>query len=206
MSGPLIALISGSGRANSQSLKVTRYLKTRIESLAPEYEACIIDLARIQLPFWNEEIWEVDPHSWNPAWGETRSVLRRAVGLIVVSPEWGGMVPSVLKNLFLLCGPHDLAHKPGLIVGVSATDGGSYPVAELRMSSYKNTHICYIPPHLVIRHVGSVLNDAALGADQETDLRERIDATLDIFMAYVAGMAPLRTKIMHHVDKYPYGM
>ena len=51
--------------------------------------------------------------------------------MAVVSPEWNGMVPSMLTNFFLLCSNNELAHKPGLLVGVSSGTGGSYPVAEL---------------------------------------------------------------------------
>jgi NAD(P)H-dependent FMN reductase len=205
MSEKMIALISGSHRINSQSIKVTRYLKARLESCVPDVDTCIIDLAERELPLWNEEQWDLDAYSWNPSWGETRGMLQRALGIIVVSPEWGGMVPAALKNLFLLCGPHDIAHKPGLIVGVSSTQGGCYPVAELRMSSYKNTHICYLPNHLVIRQVRSVLNDAE-PAPAEAELRERIDSTLEVFAAYVEGMVAVRSKVLHHLEKYPYGM
>ena len=67
------------------------------------------------------------------------------------------MVPAGLKNFFLCFGRNELAHKPGLIVGVSSADGGVYPVAELRMSSYKNSRICYIPEQLIVRNVESVL-------------------------------------------------
>ena len=42
-----------------------------------------------------------------------------------------------------------MAHKPGLIVTVSAGLGGSYPVTELRISSHKNTRLCYIPDHVL---------------------------------------------------------
>ena len=64
---------------------------------------------------------------------------------IVISPEWHGMAPAGLKNFFLMWGKGELAHKPALIITVSSGDGGSYPVAELRMSSYKNNRICFLP-------------------------------------------------------------
>ena len=54
-----------------------------------------------------------------------------------------------------------LGHKPALIVTVSSADGGAYPVAELRMSSYKNNRICYLPEHVILRNVERILNDDA---------------------------------------------
>ena len=68
------------------------------------------------------------------------------------------MAPAGLKNFFLMWGKGELAHKPALIVAVSSADGGSYPIAELRMSSYKNNRICYLPEHLIIRNVNTVFN------------------------------------------------
>ena len=72
---------------------------------------------------------------------------------MVIAPEWHGQVPAGLKNFFLICGRAEVGHKPALITTVSSGDGGAYPVAELRMSSYKNNRICYIPEQLIIRNV-----------------------------------------------------
>jgi len=45
----------------------------------------------------------------------------------------------------------ELGHKPALIVAVSSGDGGAYPVSELRMSSYKNNRLCYIPEQVALK-------------------------------------------------------
>lgn len=68
------------------------------------------------------------------------------------------MVPATLKNFFLLCRT-ELVEKSGLIVSVSTGEGGTYPVAELRMSSDKNTHLWYIQEHLIVRGVRDLFND-----------------------------------------------
>lgn len=202
-----IVLISGSTRPHAQSLKVTRYLASRLAGMAAPRELEVIDLARRVLPPWDERLWQTDPESWNQEWGEVSRMLDNADGVVFITPEWGGMVPAALKNLFVLCGTSQLAHKPGLIVAISASNGGSYPVAELRMSSYKNTHICYLPTHLIITHVESVLNEPhpePTGADAA--LRERIDATLAVFMAYVEGLVGVRAAAAPFLRKYPFGM
>ncbi|MEI8598782.1 NAD(P)H-dependent oxidoreductase [Vibrio sp. M60_M31a] len=51
-----ITIVSGSQRANSQSLSVARYLK----SLSLEHfdAADILDLHQLNLPFWNEGVWQ----------------------------------------------------------------------------------------------------------------------------------------------------
>ena len=68
------------------------------------------------------------------------------------------MVPAALKNFFLLYRA-ELVDKLGLIVSVSTGAGGAYPGAELRMSSYKNTHLWYIPEHVIVRGVRDLFND-----------------------------------------------
>ena len=41
----------------------------------------------------------------------------------------------------------------GLIVSISSGNGGAYPISELRSSSYKNSHILWIPENIIIRNV-----------------------------------------------------
>ena len=69
------------------------------------------------------------------------------------------MVPAKLKNFLLYCSKDELAHKPALLVSVSAGLGGSYPIAELRISSYKNNRLCYLPENVIIRNIETFLND-----------------------------------------------
>ena len=102
----------------------------------------------------------------------------------------------------------ELGHKPALIVGVSSGPGGSYPVAELRMSSYKNNRLCYIPEHLIIRDVESVFNDKAEDNNQETDgyYKSRLNWCLDILMGYGKALKSMRDETQVHHDDFGNGM
>ena len=55
------------------------------------------------------------------------------------------------KIIDIACGSGEFAHKPGLIVSISSGNGGAYPISELRSSSYKNSHILWIPENIIIR-------------------------------------------------------
>ncbi len=44
-----------------------------------------------------------------------------------------------------------------MIVAVSSSSGGAYPIVELRASSDKNTRLCFIPDHVIVRSVGRML-------------------------------------------------
>ena len=107
-------------------------------------------------------------------------------------PEYGGMATPAAKNIFLLCGNGEFAHKPGLIVSVSSGNGGSYPISELRSSSYKNTHLMWIPENIIIRNVEE-FNPWSHGKNIPNWLDDRIVYVLNLLLAYASNMKPLRT-------------
>ena len=112
----------------------------------------------------------------------------------MVVPEYGRMATPIAKNLFLLCDDGEFSHKPGLIISVSSGNGGSYPISELRSSSYKNTHIMWIPENIIIRNVEEY-NPGDHGSSIPKWLDSRIDYTLEILLAYSLNMQPLRELI-----------
>jgi len=105
--------------------------------------------------------------------------------------------------LFLLFGKNELGHKPAMIVTVSSSDGGAYALAELRMSSYKNCRLCYIPEQVIVRNVESVLNeDSSLNnKDADSYFRERITWTLKVLKEYALALGKVRnTGLTNHQD------
>lgn len=119
------------------------------------------------------------------------------------------MVPAGLKNFFLIwTGGGELAHKPALIVTVSVADGGSFPVAELRMSSYKNNRICYLPEHLIIRFVETVFNQDP--AKNKASAQEYFDARLDyclrMLREYAQAFQQIRASGATSLATYSSGM
>jgi len=201
-----ICIISGSHRNDSQSSKVARhYQKTLLNGICDE--APIIDLANNPLPLWDQGIWDGD-EKWNTLLAPYRETLSSSDGFVVITPEWHGQVPAGLKNFFLIFGKNELAHKPAKIVSVSAADGGAYPVAELRMSSYKNSRLCYIPEHVIIRNVEKVLNENAAdnNADADAYFKERIEWSLNILKQYVIALKLVRDSGATATEKFGNGM
>ena len=156
-----------------------------------------LDLADMSLPFWSPDK-KNGKGVWGETWNSISDNLNKSDGFILVVPEYGGMATPAAKNIFLLCGDGELAHKPGLIVSVSSGNGGSYPVAELRSSSYKNTHIMWIPENIIIRNVDE-FSPGAHGENIPEWLDDRIDYVLKLFLAYASNMKPLR-KIINRKD------
>ena len=201
-----ISIISGSHRNPSQSEKLARHIE---KTLQQEHgvETWLYTLADNPLPLWDQSLWENNPE-WNDRLAPIKQQLTSSDGYVIISPEWHGQVPAGLKNFFLLFNRFELGHKPAMIVAVSSADGGAYPVAELRMSSYKNNRICYIPEHVIVRNVENVLNDKAEDNNQEADgyFRERINWSLGILKAYAEAMKPMRESAQVHHDKFSNGM
>ncbi|MFK8026894.1 MAG: NADPH-dependent FMN reductase [Gammaproteobacteria bacterium] len=200
-----IGIISGSHRSPSQSDKVANYING---CLADSHtETWQYSLANNPLPLWDQSIWENDP-----AWVERLTPIKKSLtecdGFIIISPEWHGQVPSGLKNFFLLFSNKELGHKPALLVSVSSGDGGAYPIAELRMSSYKNNRICYIPEQLILRHVESILNENEENnnAKSHTYYQARINWALDILIGYANALKPMRETTQLFNDKFNNGM
>ncbi len=200
-----IGIISGSHRNPSQSGKVAAYMQQQFNSKG--IESWIFSLADNPLPLWDQSIWENDD-SWAKRLDPIKEELSACDGFVVIAPEWHGQVPAGLKNFFLMFSRFELGHKPAMIVGVSSGDGGAYPVAELRMSSYKNNRLCYIPEHLVLRHVEKVLNEDVSTNEEPADsyYRERIDWALGILLGYSKALKTMRetTQVFH--DKFGNGM
>jgi len=197
-------IVVGSHRKNSQSLKVGKYIQICLEKEGQSVQ--LLDLGTANIPLWDEDFWSDTPR-WTQLWKPISTQLLAADALTVVSPEWSGMAPPALKNFFLLCSKNELAHKPALLVGVSSGISGSYPIAELRMSSFKNTRLCYIPDHVIVRFVETVLNTSP-DAENDNDLqiRKRIQYSLSLLQQYALALQKVRESGVMNTKDFPYGM
>ena len=202
-----ISIISGSHRNPSQSEKVARHLEAELNKNFDDIEPWVYALADNPLPLWDQTLWE-DNEEWNQRLAPLKKQLTESDGFIIISPEWHGQVPAGLKNFFLMFNRFELGHKPALIVTVSSGDGGAYPVAELRMSSYKNNRLCYIPEQLVLRNIEKILNEDAADNDTDADgyFRERISWALGILRGYSIALKSMRDSTDIHHDKFGNGM
>ena len=200
-----IVIVSGSHRMASQSEKIARIVQDYLQQA--NTHADIISLANNPIPLWEQAIWEGDAE-WKARLDPLKAQLSAADGLVIISPEYHGQVPAGLKNFFLLFSRFELGHKPAYIISVSAGDGGAYPVAELRMSSYKNNRLCYIPEHLIIRKVESVFNALESDNDPRSQAyyQERLHWGLDILLGYAQALADMRTRTHIHHEKFGNGM
>lgn len=197
-------VIAGSNRKDSGSRKVANFIA---HTLSKDHEVEVLDFHETPLPLWEESFWQGD-EAFHAPWKPISEKLESADGFVVISPEWAGMASPVLKNFFLYAG-HEMAHKPALLVGVSAARGAAFPVAELRASSYKNRFINYLPEHILVRNVKEVLGSMEL-SDQDSKedqyLKERIWHALGLLVSYTKAFREIRKDKTHDLEKYGNGM
>lgn len=182
-----ISIISASHRKNSQSNRVALILENLLQEKFINIKIFNFDLFKVNLPMWSEsEISENQKFFFN----DFSDKLLESDGFIFVIPEYGGMATPISKNFFLHCNKGELSHKPALVVAISSGNGGSYPISELRSSSYKNRHILWIPENIIIRNVEH-FDPGNHGNLIPEWLDKRIDYVLSLLVEYSKCLRPI---------------
>lgn len=180
-----VLIIAGSPRMDSQSLRVSRILENYLRDYSV-LTPTVLNLAA------------------QPTGPQRDELAGRAEAFIVVVPEHSGMAPPVLKEFFVSSEYPVLAHKPALIVSISSGMGGSYPVLDLRATTYKNTKICYMPDHLIIREVEDFGPDMSSRA--YAGLGKRISACVHMLELYACQLSAVRADLLGVGAAITYGM
>ena len=195
-----LMIVTGSHAEQSQSARVAHFLKRRaIElNLCAADDVLVQDLGSDPLPFWNSaQRGSPTPHE---------AFLTASTALILISPDWHGMATPAIKNWFYHLPAQALEHKPVLLCGVSAGDGGAYPVMDMRAYSFKNFRPCYLPEQLIVRKVREEFLDEA-GAPAERSLTlERADYCLRLLSAYAKGFEGIRKQLPERAAAFAYGV
>jgi NAD(P)H-dependent FMN reductase len=188
-----ISIIAASHRKNSQSLRVANIISQRLKVISKMLNNDLFDLAELNLPFWSD-VKEKGTDNNSKKWSLISERLCQSLGFVLVVPEYGGMASPFSKNLFLLTDKGEFFHKPGLIVSISSGVGGAYPISELRSSSYKNTHIMWIPENIIIRNVNHY-NPGAHGRLIPEWMDKRVDYCLKLLILYSSSMKNIQGEI-----------
>jgi NAD(P)H-dependent FMN reductase len=200
-----IGIICGSQRAKSQTNKVGRYIKKTLASMG--CDTYLIDLGEKPLPNFDDSFWYESNGTLQAAWRPIATELQSCDGFVVITPDWHGMVPSCLKNMLLYSGTDEMGNKPALIVAISSATGGYLPVAELRISSYKNNRVCWIPDHIIVRNVKDCMNNTN-PAETKDDIyiRARLQHSINILLEYANALGIVRESQVTEYEIYKYGM
>lgn len=197
-------IIAGSYRSNSESLRISQWINREFY----QGQARLIDLHSLSLPLWDGgALSDSDTAAAIEQWQQS---VQQARQLIIVSPEWHGSAPAALKNALQWSLSGSLAHKPCLLVGISAAVGGAFAISDIRASCYKNSRLLFLPEHIILRNVTDLwlVDNAANQAptEQEQYLRQRLQYATDQLSTYGTALSTVRSELVQGLEQYPNGM
>lgn len=150
----MIEIISGTNRPGSNTLKLARVIEKLYLDLGAE--ARILSLEEMPASIF-------DPHSYaeKPAgWNNITDRVVTADGLHIVTPEYNGGFPGVLKYFIdMLPFPDSFEHRCVCFTGHAAGIWGAFrPVEQLQMIfGYRNAYI--MPERVWFNHIHTRLDD-----------------------------------------------
>ena len=183
----MIAIIIGTNRPGSSTRQVARHIEEIYRDLG--VSAKTVDLAELPLDVFAPTAYDQKPKDFLP-FAET---ILQAAGLVVVTPEYNGGPPGVLKHFIdVLKHPDSLCMRPVCFVGLSAGIwGGLRPVEQLQqIFGYRNAYI--YPERVFLPRVHDLLSD--LGRITNVDIMARLKFQATGFVDYVERLQGLKLR------------
>lgn len=174
----MIVILSGTNRPGSNTRKVTARIEVGYKALG--VKTLVLDLA--ELP---PEIYAPTSYAEKPAsFKKFTDAILAADGLVVVTPEYNGGVPGVLKYFIdMLPFPESFEQRPVCFVGLAAGIWGALrPVEQLQaIFGYRNALI--YPERVFMPGIGKLLD--ARGQFASDDLPKRLDKQAAGFVDFI---------------------
>ncbi len=150
-------VISGTDRADSNSLKISKYIQTLYKEAGEEIG--LIDLREIRSEL------STGPHYGKDQPESLQAEINKIVksdGLIVVCPEYNGSMPGILKYYIdHMKFPDCFEFRPVAFVGLGGMFGGMRPVEHLQqIFGYRNAFI--YPQRVFLMNVFKVVKNETL--------------------------------------------
>ncbi len=185
----MITLIVGTNRPDSNTRKVARQVEEIYAQLNVPLR--VLDLAELPPEIFSPSAYAKTPDTFRPL---SRAVLD-AAGLVVVTPEYNGSIPGVLKYFIdLLEFPASFERRPVCFIGLAAGEWGALrPVEHLQqIFGYRNAFL--YPVRVFIPQIGGQLD--AAGRLQDAELVERLRSQAAGFVEFVERLqkTPARDK------------
>jgi NAD(P)H-dependent FMN reductase len=177
----MIVLISGTNRPDSNTRKVTAHVQAHYQSLGVKTH--LLDLA--ELP---AEIISPSAYAKKPvAFKKFADAILAADGLVIVTPEYNGGIPGILKLFIdMLPFPESFEHRPVCFIGLAAGIWGALrPVEQLQaIFGYRNAYV--YPERVFMPGIGKLLNEA--GQLTSPDMEKRLGKQAEGFVGFVESL------------------
>lgn len=179
----MITLVVGTNRPGSSTRKVA----TLIEGIYREMGTPLktLDLASLPQSIFNPSSYAEKPTAFLPF---SEGVLQSS-GLVIVTPEYNGSVPGVLKYFIdMLKFPESFERRPVCFVGLAAGIWGALrPVEQLQaIFGYRNAYI--YPERVFMPGIGKLLDEK--GQLTNAEVMERLRTQQRGFVDFVSKLRP----------------
>lgn len=161
-----ILIVAGTNRPNSNALRVANQIFAHYSAAGAE--ASILSLTELPAEVFDGSAYAKKP----PAMVQIQQRVLEALGLHVVTPEYNGSFPGVLKYFIdMLKFPESFENKPVAFTGEAAGIwGGLRSVEQLQMIfGYRNAHV--YPNRVFIPGIGGKFTAEGQFNDAEIDAR-----------------------------------
>jgi len=177
----MIVIISGTNRPDSNTRKVAAHVEAIYKALGVKTQ--LLDLT--ELP---AEIISPTAYAEKPAaLKKFTDAILAADGLVLITPEYNGGVPGILKLFIdMLPFPESFEQRPVCFIGLAAGIWGALrPVEQLQaIFGYRNAYI--FPERVFMPGIGKLLNEA--GQFTSPDIEKRLASQAAGFVGFVESL------------------
>jgi chromate reductase, NAD(P)H dehydrogenase (quinone) len=183
----MITLVVGTNRPGSNTRKVAAHLEEFYAVLKVPLR--VLDLAKLPPEVFSAASYAEKPKSFQPF---ADAVLSSA-GLHVVTPEYNGSVPGVLKYFIdMLKFPESFERRPVCFTGLAAGIWGALrPVEQLQaIFGYRNAHI--FPERVFLPQINNLLD--ANGRLKDAELLARLKKQAEGFVGFIERLQNVKLR------------
>lgn len=183
----MITLIVGTNRPGSNARKVATQIEDFYAALKVPLK--ILDLAALPPEIFSPTAYAQKPESFRPF----SDAVLQAHGLHVVTPEYNGSFPGVLKYFIdMLKFPESFERRPVCFTGLAAGIWGALrPVEHLQaIFGYRNAYI--YPERVFLSGIGNLLD--ANGRLTNADLLKRLQTQVEGYVTFVERVQDVKLR------------
>ncbi len=183
----MITLIVGTNRPGSNSRKVA----AQVEEIYAELKVPlhVLDLAHLPPEIFSPTSYAEKPRAFQPF---AEAVLNSA-GLHVVSPEYNGGIPGVLKYFIdMLKFPESLINRPVCFVGVAAGMWGALRPVEQLQAIFGYRYAFIYPERVFLPAINDLLD--ARGRLKDAELLGRLKTQANGFVDFVEKLKAIKLR------------
>lgn len=183
----MMTLIVGTNRPGSNTRKVAHCVEEAYAELRVPLR--VLDLHDLPGEIFSASSYAEKPKSFHPF----AEAIVQAAGLIVVTPEYNGSMPGVLKYFIdMLKFPESFERRPVCFVGLSAGIWGALrPIEQLQqIFGYRNAWI--YPERVFLPQIHNLLNES--GRLKDAELLGRLRNQADGFISFVEHLKSVKLR------------